>query len=89
MQKVISEEFRDSARKETETRWTEDGLLDIREELNDDIPATAQIPVVDDDDGVDDDFETQIRKHQEKLKAKNGKKEELKIVQEPTNIEVN
>lgn len=72
MQNVLQEEFK-SGLKETESRWTKEGLLDIREEVPQEFREESKekpVAVEEEDEGVDDDFETILRKHQEKLKAK-------------------
>ena len=63
MQKVIGEEFAQDLN-EGETRWTKEGLLDIREEVTQDVTGEGAygqakpVGVEEEDDGLDDDFET-------------------------------
>ena len=68
LQSILTEE--NTMLKDTESRWTKEGLLDIREEDHDeDLPVPSK-PVVIKEEEDDDDFETQLRKNKEKLKGK-------------------
>ena len=70
LQSILTEES--TMLKDTETRWTKEGLLDIREEDHDDAPTLTNPPnifVQEDED--EDDFEAQLRKNKERLIKKN------------------
>ena len=58
----MSEEFGSGQIKENESRWTKEGLLDIREDLTneviEEIPAQKIEVIPNADDGLDDDFQT-------------------------------
>ena len=58
----MSEEFGSAQIKENESRWTKEGLLDIREDLTSEViqekPAQKKEVVATEDDGLDDDFQT-------------------------------
>ena len=68
LQSILTEE--NTMLKDTESRWTKEGLLDIREEDRDeDLPVHRKPQVIQEEED-DDDFETQLRKNKEKLKGK-------------------
>jgi hypothetical protein len=66
---------------DTESRWTKEGLLDIREEYGDENAIKEGVGSGKDQeqDSEDDDFETQLRKNRQRL-AQNNKDLTNKVI---------
>ncbi|TNV80138.1 hypothetical protein FGO68_gene9401 [Halteria grandinella] len=64
LKEVMQEEFKLA---ETESRWTKEGHLEIREEVQESDINKKGVQSTSDDDSDDDDLETQLRKHRERL----------------------
>ena len=65
--------------KDTDSRWTKEGLLDIREEYGDENAIKEGGGKGQEQDSEDDDFETQLRKNRQRL-AQNNKDLTNKVI---------